>query len=556
MFDMYKGVFSAYKLSLGIITSICAISFGASVSFASSEYSIMQCHTGTDSVSIYIDSNDEKIESADCQVGRFEAEKVEVSPISDREVPLRTLFLLDNSLSITEKYRPLISEILTETIGDHLEGEEFRIATIDTEIHYLSDYTTDYEALTDMLNSVGYDNQDTYFTDLVYYALKDLYEDDEEAYSRIVVISDGADDMSIGIKSSEVTELAHSSNIPVYSIGVKYKNNEDRLKNMFAISRSTGALYYNLDDSTAEQVVQGLSKDRKLTEISVYPQAEQLDGSTKSLKIVTHSSMGDKELHADAQMPFGTAQAMEVASAAEEKTEEEAAQEASSLEEESAAESSEEKADENKSTGSPVSSGQLVLALVIILAGIILLLLQKKKKTPDTAKTKAKKTENKKKEVKKSASANKIVVPVEEKEDLKTQFEDDGRTVMDDSDDKTVMGDESSDQDRDFAQARKNVYLSIIKKNDSSDVKRFSLERRVVIGRDKKYNDYSLPDDKRVSGQHCYVEMGEDGKFYIYDLNSTNGLLCDGHKVSEKAEVKDGSIIKLGSTELVIKIQK
>ncbi len=54
--------------------------------------------------------------------------------------------------------------------------------------------------------------------------------------------------------------------------------------------------------------------------------------------------------------------------------------------------------------------------------------------------------------------------------------------------------------------------------------------------------------EKSISSQHCLI-FYENGKFFIRDLNSTNGVYLNGKKV-EESELKDGDIIKLGLKKL------
>ena len=55
-------------------------------------------------------------------------------------------------------------------------------------------------------------------------------------------------------------------------------------------------------------------------------------------------------------------------------------------------------------------------------------------------------------------------------------------------------------------------------------------------------------EDPGVSRHHAEVIVGEPS--LLQDLNSTNGTFLDGNRVT-RAELTDGSVIRLGSTELV-----
>lgn len=68
---------------------------------------------------------------------------------------------------------------------------------------------------------------------------------------------------------------------------------------------------------------------------------------------------------------------------------------------------------------------------------------------------------------------------------------------------------------------------------------------RTTIGRANS-NDIRL-DDATVSGEHAAILNLQE--LYIEDLNSTNGTLLNGHKVS-KRQLKHGDVVTIGQHEL------
>lgn len=71
-----------------------------------------------------------------------------------------------------------------------------------------------------------------------------------------------------------------------------------------------------------------------------------------------------------------------------------------------------------------------------------------------------------------------------------------------------------------------------------------------TIGRNKN-NSYQL-DIPIVSGSHLQVDY-EDGKYYVTDLNSTNGTYINGEKIT-KAEIRHGDVIIVGDINLTFHI--
>ena len=71
----------------------------------------------------------------------------------------------------------------------------------------------------------------------------------------------------------------------------------------------------------------------------------------------------------------------------------------------------------------------------------------------------------------------------------------------------------------------------------------------LLIGRSREA-DIPLLDDK-VSRTHCGIRLSE-GRFYIKDLNSRNGVFLNGRRIEDTAEVKAGDRIQIGSTSFIL----
>ena len=77
-------------------------------------------------------------------------------------------------------------------------------------------------------------------------------------------------------------------------------------------------------------------------------------------------------------------------------------------------------------------------------------------------------------------------------------------------------------------------------------IKEFDLTKnRTTVGR-KPHNDIVL-DDPTVSGEHAAFLFLQN--MYIEDLNSTNGVLLNGKKVS-KRQLNHGDVVRIGQHEL------
>ncbi len=86
----------------------------------------------------------------------------------------------------------------------------------------------------------------------------------------------------------------------------------------------------------------------------------------------------------------------------------------------------------------------------------------------------------------------------------------------------------------------------VVLTHEGAVIKEFPLNKeRTTIGR-KPHNDIQL-DDPTVSGQHAAILMLQNA--YVEDLNSTNGVILNGKKVTRR-QLNHGDIIKIGRHEL------
>ena len=115
-----------------------------SISLATEPGSVLSFGTEEKNIVLYIQNPGETYE-VQCQIGTSEAEVIKSHSITKDAIPIKTIILLDNSLSVVEKYRPTIQTILLDLAANRMVGEQFTIATFSEEVSYLlkdcSDYT-------------------------------------------------------------------------------------------------------------------------------------------------------------------------------------------------------------------------------------------------------------------------------------------------------------------------------------------------------------------------------------------------------------------------------
>ena len=154
--------------SRGSITGLLAVLLYTHIALAAAGAGeIVSFGTEGKNIVLYVQNPGENCE-IQCQVGTSEVEKIESYPIEKETVPIETIILLDNSLSVVEKYRPIIRTIMSELAANRMNGEQFTIAVFSDEIQYLVEKCTDYVQVKQAIDGITYNNQETYLTDVLY----------------------------------------------------------------------------------------------------------------------------------------------------------------------------------------------------------------------------------------------------------------------------------------------------------------------------------------------------------------------------------------------------
>lgn len=286
-----------------------AVLFAAAVCFCTAAFSasaagekVVSSTTDDENVYLYVKGVSE-ITGGTVQIGNAVCQNVSVGTLDAFATPMRTVILIDNSRSIKQDRRADIRAILDLLVDGAIEGEEFKVGTFSAEVTWLCDYTSDRDTVFQALDAVSYENQETYFSDCLYGVIEEMSADADATYSRVIIVSDGADNKTIGYTNSEVVTLVERKNIPVYTIGTLGDNSA--LETMFSFSRASRADYYLLDGSVSnEDIAASLAADRQMICIRITPDVSQLDGGQKSIQAVLQTPQGEVTVTATVNMPF------------------------------------------------------------------------------------------------------------------------------------------------------------------------------------------------------------------------------------------------------------
>jgi|GEM_PF-3004837 len=292
------------KLGILMLTAVLmACIFAAGTVFAAEPGKVLSFGTDDDKIVLYVQDPGEYAE-IDALIGTGEPKDISVSAAALDSVPLRTVFMLDNSLSIKEQYRDRIKEIMTEIVANRIPGEQFTVATFDKDVDYVLQDSDDYSRTKQAIDGIEFVNQDTYITDAMYELLTQLNEREDPVFTRIVLISDGVDNNYLGYSKNELYKLIEAHPYPIYTIGCGGSADSEQIKDMSAMARMTGAEAFMMDDIvTPMTVVTGVAGTNDALKVVLEPEAADCDGTIKGVKLTIKTPGGDLKDTVQVQMP-------------------------------------------------------------------------------------------------------------------------------------------------------------------------------------------------------------------------------------------------------------
>ncbi len=497
---------------------LLAFSLGTAV-FADETAKVMEVLDKGENPVVFVKGIEGEAQSANALVGNVECPEVSVKPLSEEADAMRTLILLDNSLSIPEGKRDTVKNVISELIAGRKGNEKFALAVFGEEIQTIVDFTDDYVELKSAIDGMEFSDQDTYLTDVLYdLVASDAFgEDGDFTYRRILVISDGVDSKSLGYTAEELGGLLADTGIPVYSLGVYNKNqsNSEELKNMFALSRQTNAEYFVLDElENPLDVVTALAQDMDMVRFDIVLESAAKDGSEKAVTLRIQTDGGEIEVQTDGvRMPQETAPVQPE----EPKEEPEPA-----VAEPPAPEIPEPEPEKKMSSFVIVLAAIVVVAAITLAVFLILYLMNKKKKANVFLETED--------PFQKSMDEGKTELFVE----TPLQQQSDGSTIQ------------IWNQGRSYV-----ITLTDVSAPARSYQK--PIHDRLVIGRLAAQCDICIDYDRSVSSRHCAIEKRGE-RFFLIDLQSSNGTFLNESKVLSEVEIYSGSIIKMGRVEMRVEM--
>ena len=474
---------------------------------------VMGCHTGENSITVYLKNQEKEIDHI--YIGNQECSDYETGEPG----AVHTVAIIDNSLSIQEEYRETIKTFLTELTAARNEGDTFTIATFAENITYLVQDSSDYLKIREKVDSINFVDQESYLTKTLYTVMDDLQENSEDdRYTRIIIIADGAENEALGYTDEELTRRIEETCIPVYTIGCRTGANEENLKKMFSISRMSNAREYLLDETEPAEILQDILNGTDLIRVDIFPEDELCDGTRQPVRI----GFGEGFCTVEAVMPFRAETPV-----AETNVPEKAVEEAEEVEQTTVVLTEED-------TGFPVPI-LLVAAfgifLIAVIAAAVILVKKGKQKEPEQ----------------KDVDLSEIGHSRETL--LSSQKSGDGTEILN-------QGQTAGPAKTDIINGGKTVKLCLQDIHDPTKTFEYPLRGAVLIGKDEARCQVVINYNKYVSAVHCEILPKGNG-YVVRDggdtvIASTNGTFVDGVKAAPELALPAGSVLKLGEVSLKV----
>lgn len=505
---------------------------------AADNMTVVEKYTTENGIVLYIQGVEGEVSEAAYQVGTGACTVENIVTVEAAEEPVRTLILWDNSLSVMNKYGDTVKNILIDLVASRAAGEEFAIAVLDREVTYLTDYSSDYSYLKQMIENMEGEDKDAYLIENLYEAISTLNQMQDFSYKRIIVISDGMDSTEIGYSKEELLALIEKTPYPIHSVGISGKNNQDELQNMFALSRMTQAQYVSLEEtSDTMSVVEAFNADYHLLQVKIEVPKELQNGSTQNSRLTLTAGNVSYTAQSQVTLPFADL-------TAEESTEETEAEPEAEVEEEVLAE-------EPETSGQPISKILLIgmSVIVAVLIVVIIILIKSRKKDGKGGNAYEELDKRIKNERHKEVAVPAFASITPQKTDMlqKTVTE-----KQEASGSRTLLLFETSEAE---GQKSKNKRIILTDEADAMRTYQCDIMDKIIVGRSAANCNMAITSDNAVSEKHCEISL-EDNRFYITDLGSSNGTFLNGERIHSATEVKTGCMLKIGRSEYRLTIEE
>lgn len=482
----------------------------------SNSLSITGYRTTSDGIIVFIKNGSLINEIPVVQIGTDLCENVEIQT----DFPRRTLILLDNSKSISSRWKKETIELISSVIKGHTEKEKFKIATYANGLTVWADYSDDYDNLISIAQNIPFKKQKSFLTDIFYDLLVSESKEEIDAYTRIIIISDGADHNEITYTQDELKDLIKKSGVSINAVGVSTDNNADALNLLFSYARLTNGNTIVVKQGDNSQAATEMLVREDITAIKIIPDLSMRDGSSIEAKITFNLQSGEVSLRTILEMPFA-----DIRSSVE--ADEKAEQDKESDEYAPFDESINDQTDESIEDNSIFLYVAIIGGAILLISAIIMMLVIIRKKKQEE--------ENNEWEYLPEETTDVSYHPNNKDANVG------GRTMPLWPENDGYIGKETKT-------------FILLTSTSTNKVFKTIIDEKIIIGRNAGL-DISLTFDGTVSGKHCEIYKN-GGELYIKDLKSSNGTLYNKTRIfDEGKKIQNGGVISIGQDSYKLTIE-
>lgn len=444
---------------------------------------------------------EENAENCRLTLGGQELQIVSAESDNAQHTPVTYYCLADVSGSMGQEQMTQVREALLAVTAGMQDGDNMVIGTLGNQTQ-TSGFLTDQEELRQIAEALEAGKEDTNLYAGIVESIRVLQTDTAVNPRKcLIILSDGEDDQKTGITQAEAEAAIEQSSIPVYTVAaLKDAGNEAAVSNAKLLGSfarmSTGGAHFTpvLDDITGEQAGQSivLAVEEGFVVSAKLP--EKIPDKDELLLRMVYTSE-DNTVYEDTLNVYAEDLTMGIVGESDSDETDEEGQTEPESDPEPILEPDPEPAPEPEQTILPWLIGGA--AALLILIALIIVVLMKKKNT---------------------AERKTVTVPLQEKESVSVPSYE--------------------------------LRLYAIGYTEIVHTLRLEQGRKVTVGRNGKADIILDSNDKKLSGIQCRMQW-EDGKLYVWDMDSTNGTFVNGVSIKAmgRVVVHEGDTIRMGSYE-------
>lgn len=445
--------------------------------------------------------------------------------------PITYYCLVDVSGSLDNARMETIKSMMNQIVSSMKDTDNMVVATI-ADDHIVSDYLTNKDELTALVNQIAVTRQDTNLYFAISEALKSLEQNANVHTKRcLLIFSDGADEQDTGITKDEVINKIESSDIPVYTVAMisEKKTNAQleaaKVLGSFARTSIGGVHYAPLLEDYEYEAVADMIKTEINSSYKISCEIKDIELKENTCVLQTTWKLADGTDFID-QKEIPTDRIREYVVITPPPVVEEPVVEETIVEEPVVEPSTEEIVEEEGGISPGVLIAVIVIIIIVIIVIVVIVVSNKKKKEEEA---------RLQQEMMARAEAERIKAERERAERERQLALEKARAAAPPPPAPAP------------APQLPDITLKLIKLGTKKDeIINLPITKECKFGRSQEKCDYAIPEDKSLSSLHCTF-IYRNKKVYIRDEKSTNGSFINGIPLQGEHEIQQDDVIYIGS---------